>query len=433
VPDAKEFSLSDLVRDRVSRQIYLVDHYVFNGNCTIYQSTVPSPAGTARAGSPQQQSAGHSSYGNQVPIRDDTACVGTDQQRGSATVHPTSQNGLPSHRFRSALLSPGTTQTSPAAASAVAEVERACLHPLTSERPPPRGRIERKETGNHGPISSGYYAALAPLRVEYSEPSEIQQQLPPQPKARGTYWLAKQAAFQQFKAEGEPGAKAPCSASSLRPFEFRTDVICQRDHGTPDSSLANARPPIFCLVPGLEGSNSYSNGGAANNDTNLALKQDMNDWEQVVAVYMPQRRSNKGQGSTASAQRDIDSVEDRKILEKRRTICKVYHSLGRERFERAIGFKLELGQRIKRRMYHVLARCRAVNAIRKRSGHLPEDPINLDKLITDHIARRSNPNPDISSSVGTEERTGKAIKPVPQATLLLPKTRDVVDSRLCSG
>jgi hypothetical protein len=108
-------------------------------------------------------------------------------------------------------------------------------------------------------------------------------------------------------------------------------------------------------------------------------------------VYMPQGEMSKGHGSIVTPPRDLDRLTDRKTLEKRRTICKVYQSLGRERFERAIGFKLESSQRIKRRMCHVLARCRAVNAIRKSSGHLPEDPINLDKLITDYIARKSNP------------------------------------------
>jgi hypothetical protein len=127
--------------------------------------------------------------------------------------------------------------------------------------------------------------------------------------------------------------------------------------------------------------------------------ENMNDWEHVVAMYMTGHGTPDGRPLRSIAKGHGHKVEDRKLLEKRRTIGKTYEILGKERFERAIGYTHESGEKRKRKMYHVIARCRIVNAIRKANGDLPEDPVDLDNLISYQISLKTESRqPDTGSN-----------------------------------
>lgn len=115
-----------------------------------------------------------------------------------------------------------------------------------------------------------------------------------------------------------------------------------------------------------------------------------NDWEAVVRMYLTGEGTHDGiplkdtpRGPTAHRQDG-----DRKLLEKRRTIGKTYEKLGKDKFEYAIGYKIEklTGFRKKQKMYHVIARCRIVSQLRKGGIAIPEDAVELEKLITERLA-----------------------------------------------
>lgn len=122
-----------------------------------------------------------------------------------------------------------------------------------------------------------------------------------------------------------------------------------------------------------------------------AEHENLNDWEHVVAMYMTGQGTPDGRPLKNLTKNDGTRVEDRKLLEKRRTIGKTYEKLGKALFEHAIGYKIDenTGLRKKQKMYHVIARCRVVNAIRKEGGHLPTDPDCLERLISQRIAQKS--------------------------------------------
>lgn len=106
-----------------------------------------------------------------------------------------------------------------------------------------------------------------------------------------------------------------------------------------------------------------------------------NDWEHVVNMYMTGEGTQDGRPLREITRGDGRRVEDRKLLEKRRTIGKTFEKLGRPLFEAAIGYKMEGKYRRKQKMYHVIARCRVVNGFRKVSEDLPTDPVKLTALI----------------------------------------------------
>lgn len=113
-----------------------------------------------------------------------------------------------------------------------------------------------------------------------------------------------------------------------------------------------------------------------------------NDWEAVVNMYITGRGTEDGVALKMITKGDGRRVADRKLLEKRRTIGKTYEWLGRERFEGAIGYKWENGVRRKQKMYHVISRCRAVNAMRKNGDQIPAEINELTMLIDEHIAKK---------------------------------------------
>lgn len=113
-----------------------------------------------------------------------------------------------------------------------------------------------------------------------------------------------------------------------------------------------------------------------------------NDWEAVVEMYTTGKGTEDGVALKMITKGDGRRVSDRKLLEKRRTIGKTYECLGAERFEAAIGYKWENGVRRKQKMYHVISRCRVVNAMRKAGEPVPPDFAKLTALIDERIAEK---------------------------------------------
>jgi hypothetical protein len=134
----------------------------------------------------------------------------------------------------------------------------------------------------------------------------------------------------------------------------------------------------------------------------ISDSDDLNDWENVVAMYLTGKGTPDGCPLRSIAKGDGHKVEDRKLLEKRRTIGKTYEKLGKECFERAIGYTYETGEKKKRKMYHVIARCRIVNAIRKANAEIPEDPAELDSLISHHLSLKTESRCEAAAKI--EER-----------------------------
>lgn len=116
----------------------------------------------------------------------------------------------------------------------------------------------------------------------------------------------------------------------------------------------------------------------------------MNDWEHVVAMYLTGEGTPDGRPLRDITRGDGRRVEDRKLLEKRRTIGKTYEKLGRETFEKSLGYKQDGKYRRKQKMYHVIARCRIVNALRKAGEPLPSDPDELTALIDRKLLEKAN-------------------------------------------
>lgn len=114
----------------------------------------------------------------------------------------------------------------------------------------------------------------------------------------------------------------------------------------------------------------------------------MNDWERVVAMYMTGAGAPDGKPLRDIKRGCGTRVDDRKLLEKRRTIGKTYERLGRVAFERAIGYTNDRGQRRKQRMYQVIARCRVVSKLYKTGEALPDDPDKLAELIEKRLAEK---------------------------------------------
>lgn len=113
-----------------------------------------------------------------------------------------------------------------------------------------------------------------------------------------------------------------------------------------------------------------------------------NDWEAVVDMYLTGRGTSDGVALKAITKGDGRRVSDRKLLEKRRTIGKTYESLRRAAFEYAIGYRTENGIRRKQKMYHVISRCRVLNAMRKMGEPIPTDPVTLHAVIDTRLREK---------------------------------------------
>lgn len=122
--------------------------------------------------------------------------------------------------------------------------------------------------------------------------------------------------------------------------------------------------------------------------TRTADETQVNDWEAVVDMYNTGRGTEDGVALRLITKGDGRRVSDRKLLEKRRTIGKTHEILGAERFEAAIGYKWENGARRKQKMYHVISRCRVVNAMRKSNEPIPTDHAQLTSMIDERITQK---------------------------------------------
>lgn len=114
-----------------------------------------------------------------------------------------------------------------------------------------------------------------------------------------------------------------------------------------------------------------------------------NDWEHAVAMYITGEGTADGVPLRDIARGDGRRVEDRKLLEKRRTIGKTYVRLGRGLFERTIGYKIEGNHRRKQRMYLVIARCRVISQLCRNGSPIPTNPDELSKLIENKLAEKA--------------------------------------------
>lgn len=114
-----------------------------------------------------------------------------------------------------------------------------------------------------------------------------------------------------------------------------------------------------------------------------------NDWEHVVTMYMTGEGTPDGRPLRDLTRGDGRRVEDRKLLEKRRTIGKTYARLGRDLFERTIGYKVEGNYRRKQRMYLVIARCRVISQLCRNGTTLPTDPDELTELIERKLSEKA--------------------------------------------
>lgn len=128
------------------------------------------------------------------------------------------------------------------------------------------------------------------------------------------------------------------------------------------------------------------------------------DWEYVVKMYLTgegtvdgrplrdmKRGSGAGSGNSAGAASENVGQErsvDRKKLEKQKTVGKTFEALGRETFEKAVGYKYEGNSRRKQRMYQVIARCRIISGMRKQGEPIPEDADELAALIDRRLYRK---------------------------------------------
>lgn len=131
-----------------------------------------------------------------------------------------------------------------------------------------------------------------------------------------------------------------------------------------------------------------NNGAGAGPRLTRNAEESQNDWEVVVDMYQTGRGTADGVALKMITKGDGRKVSDRKLLEKRRTIGKTYELLGAERFEAAIGYKWENGVRRKQKMYHVISRCRVVNAMRRSDEPIPDDHDRLTELIDEKIAEK---------------------------------------------
>jgi len=107
----------------------------------------------------------------------------------------------------------------------------------------------------------------------------------------------------------------------------------------------------------------------------------LNDWESIVSMYYTGKGTLDGKPLKFLRRGEESLGVDRKTLEKRRTLGKVYDTLGRTLFENTIGYK-KSGD--KRKMYQVVNRCRVVNQLLKTGAPIPKD----SKILSDFIDAR---------------------------------------------
>lgn len=154
---------------------------------------------------------------------------------------------------------------------------------------------------------------------------------------------------------------------------------------TNSSSPSRSEYPVVSRTEGFERNNTSAGNARV---VKSADESQSNDWEAVVEMYTTGKGTEDGVALKLITKGDGRRVSDRKLLEKRRTIGKTYECLGVERFERAIGYKWENGVRRKQKMYHVISRCRVVNAMRKAGERIPTDCEELTRLINCRIAEK---------------------------------------------
>lgn len=354
------------------------DHYTFNGNCTIYQSTDQANSGMpsihAEPGSysyshserrwdpppressmgvpaqpvqpPREYPAAMQAYGPLEPLGG-LSIPAQSQEAGSSFLSPSRPE--PASPFQPPYRLPRVEQIVPPPGLSDRRYQRQLS--LTQLEPPAKRRA-RPVSVPHG-IGSVGRASLPELSPLQANPPRFSSQQPP---AAGSSSHDVHTANSSTPSEEDCGVTQRIGGSTA-------DAGSQEQYQT---------------------SSTHAYSGAVEHEN-------MNDWEHVVAMYLTGQGTSDGRPLRSLTKNDGSRVEDRKLLEKRRTIGKTYEKLGKALFEHAIGYKIDenTGLRKKQKMYHVIARCRVVNAIRKEGGQLPADPDDLERLITQRIAQKT--------------------------------------------
>jgi hypothetical protein len=116
-----------------------------------------------------------------------------------------------------------------------------------------------------------------------------------------------------------------------------TDVFRPDQTKSGDSRLIEALQPTFHVVSSL-GSGAMK-GNDKSQDERMNLSSDnLNDWEHVISMYFTGQGTPDGRPLKSIVKGEGHKILDRKLLEKRRTIGKTYETLGKQLFDRAIGY-----------------------------------------------------------------------------------------------
>lgn len=404
------------------------DYYNFNGNCTVQQASgdgqpnsVQMVGGTVvRQTSPNQtttplnippvpppvhepihhqgQGPPHSGYSNYA--HEAVRPVDNDKR-------PRASSALYSSLQRSHLPSiPGPSRPSPLSGPLTIR-QTSFMNTNTASNPPTTSAVDRRVThasGGGGPgvlprlrsFDTPGPISLAPLKGEGMMPMNAYHP----DDGRGQGRPNKRARLSQNVGLSMGGPEASHQGAGLRGGSRDESVV---GHGDERGVLTTTRPLGHGGYMSMEdtvrngNSSSPSHGdystiarsGAVNVSRPSKIDESQaNDWEVVVDMYRTGRGTEDGVALKLITKGDGRRVADRKLLEKRRTIGKTYECLGADRFEAAIGYKYENGVRRKQKMYHVISRCRVVNAMRKAGETIPKDHDKLTGLIDERLAEK---------------------------------------------
>ena len=118
----------------------------------------------------------------------------------------------------------------------------------------------------------------------------------------------------------------------------------------------------------------------------------MGDWEHMVKMYFTGEGTVDGKLIQNQKRGKGNKLEDRKQLEKKRTLGKTFEMLGRQNFEQKIGYKRVGNRRQKRKIHQVLARCRIASGVKKSNPKfsLPQNIEELTLRIDRGISEKEN-------------------------------------------
>lgn len=335
--------------------LFDLDYYHFAGNCTVYQA----PEGSRHTRSVQivaerQSSAPSGAGGNDAPSGATFTPVNTSTAAGGTAAGPSVPP--PHHGYNLPQPPPPyshplptsraiATQPLPAVSTLAASAANVRLTPMVGELFGDDGRLKRtlgSTTFEHRSVKR-----TRPLSLSAAD--------------MGRRAEARSSSARATSSHSPPGGASNSSSLSRSPSRRRSG---------PESELM------------------------------------MNDWEHVVQMYLTGEGTPDGRPLRDITRGDGRRVEDRKLLEKRRTIGKTYERLGKELFERSIGYKMDGKYRRKQKMYHVIARCRIVNGLRKAGEPLPTDAEQLTALIDQRLIEKAN------AGAATRAEAVRRIRPV---------------------